>query len=237
MVKSISKRQENFLGVGWSPYLLPQFKEFYMKELSMFVTERRNKGIVYPAVEDVFKAFYTSSPQKIRVVILGQDPYINGEAHGIAFGVKAPDDVPISPSLRNIFKEVSTDVCEGGEVNCDRSLESWVKQDVMLLNTILTVDKGKPLSHARKGWEIFTTKAIQVLNNIGPPRVFMLWGRNAQKYEEHITNSKHLILKANHPASEAYGNKGKDRFFGCKHFSKCNEFLEYNYKDPVVWAS
>jgi len=176
---------------------------------------------------DLFNALKYSAISNTKVVILGQDPYINeGEAHGLSFSVKPAAKIP--PSLSNIFKEIADDV--GCYIPNNGHLLKWSKQGVMLLNTVLSVRAKQSKSHAGKGWEHFTTAVIKKLNDNETPTAFLLWGRDAQSKAELITNSNHLVLQATHPSPLAGG-----RFFGCKHFSKTNAFLQQNNLQPIDW--
>lgn len=199
----------------------------YFKELSSYVYEEYRTHTIYPPMEDIFNALKYVSPGKVKVVILGQDPYHEpGQAHGLAFSV--PCGVRIPPSLRNIFKEMEEDVrgaCGAGD------LSYLAAQGVLLLNTVLTVRKGEANSHKNKGWEIFTDRILSILNEHECPKVFMLWGAPAAKKIPLITNPNHLILTAPHPSPlSAYRG-----FFGCGHFSKANEFLISKGLKPIQW--
>lgn len=165
---------------------------------------------------------------KVKVVILGQDPYHTpGTAEGLAFSV--PNSQPIPPSLMNIYKEIDSDI--GKHKNPTGSLKNWQNQGVLLLNTVLTVEAHKAGSHRGKGWEVFTTEVIKYLNKTRPHLVFILWGRDARNKKSLINSDRHLILEAPHPSPlSAYAG-----FFGCKHFSKCNDFLQRNGMTPIDW--
>lgn len=204
-----------------------EFEKPYFKELAEFLHEAYEKKVIYPPKKLVFSAF-TTDLSAVNVVILGQDPYHTpGAAEGLAFSV--PSSQPIPPSLVNIYKEIDTDI--GFHKNTSGSLRAWQKQGVLLLNTVLTVEAHRPKSHAGKGWEIFTTAVIEYLSDNRDNLVFMLWGRDAKNKEVLIDPSKHLILKAAHPSPlSAYNG-----FFGCKHFSKCNDYLAKNGKKPIEW--
>ncbi len=169
-------------------------------------------------MNDIFNAFKFCPYEDVKVVILGQDPYHGeGQAHGLAFSVKKGVEIP--PSLKNIYKELESDI--GFEPPAHGCLESWAKQGVFLLNTSLTVRKGQPLSHHGKGWETFTDHVISLLSQREKPMVFLLWGGNARSKKPLIDRSRHLVLEAPHPSPlSAYAG-----FFGCKHFSKANDFL------------
>ena len=182
---------------------------------------------IFPPKKLVFSAF-TTNLDDVKVVILGQDPYHTpGAAEGLAFSV--PSSQPIPPSLINIYKEIDSDI--GHHNNPSGSLRNWQKQGVLLLNTVLTVEAHRPKSHSGKGWETFTTAVISYLNSNKDNLVFILWGRDARNKKSLINSSKHLILEAAHPSPlSAYNG-----FFGCKHFSSCNKYLEEHNKTPIEW--
>ena len=212
-------------------WLLPlknEFTKVYYKELHKKIVDEYNNKIIFPAADDIFNAFHLTPFHKVKVVILGQDPYHNyGQAHGLCFSVKP--DVEIPPSLVNIYKELQDDL--GCYIPNNGFLEKWSKQGVLMLNTVLTVRAHEANSHKGIGWETFTDAAIMALNQEDRPIVYLLWGSPAQKKESMLTNSKHLVLKAPHP-SPLSSYRG---FFGCKHFSKTNEFLIDNGLDPIDW--
>lgn len=212
---------------SWKEFLSSEFDKPYFKELDEFLhAEYKNKRI-FPPKKLVFSAF-TTDLNEVKVVILGQDPYHTpGAAEGLAFSV--PPSQPVPPSLVNIYKEIDSDI--GAHANTSGSLREWQKQGVLLLNTVLTVEAHRPKSHAGKGWETFTTATISYLNREREGLVFMLWGRDARNKKSLIDSSRHLVLEAAHPSPlSAYNG-----FFGCKHFSKCNEFLEKNGAEPIKW--
>lgn len=216
------------LSSEWVMHLGGEFKKDYMVELNKFLWKARKERIVYPEPEDVFTAFKITDFSDVKVVILGQDPYYNGSAHGLAFS-SIEQNVP--KSLANIFKEIEKDIGGGLLLNQDPNLTRWAEQGVFLLNTILTVDEGKPLSHIEKGWEVFTRRVLELLSNGRKGVVYMLWGKYAQNYEKFINSSDNLILKAEHPSSST----AEQGFFGCKHFSQANDFLHYNKKGAIQW--
>lgn len=202
-------------------------KDYYIK-LHEFVEKEYETKTIYPPKKNIFFALENTPYEHIRVVILGQDPYHGvGEAHGMAFsvnpGIKAP------PSLQNIFKEIHSEL--GCYIPNNGYLLKWAKQGVLMLNSVLTVEKDKPASHKNKGWEIFTDRIIEDINKKDTPVVFMLWGNFAKQKANLITNPKHLILTSSHPSpfSVRYG------FFGCNHFVKANEFLKKNDISPINW--
>lgn len=212
---------------SWKGFLKTEFNKPYFKELSDFLHTEYETKTIYPKKSLVFSAF-TTDLNDVKVVILGQDPYHTpGAAEGLAFSV--PNFQPIPPSLINIYKEIDSDI--GHYNNKTGSLRNWQKQGVLLLNTVLTVEAHKAGSHRGKGWEIFTTEVIKYLNEARPHLVFILWGRDARNKKSLIDSKKHLILESPHPSPlSAYAG-----FFGCKHFSKCNEFLVKNGEKPIEW--
>lgn len=182
---------------------------------------------IYPPYEDLFNALKTTPFENTKVVILGQDPYINpGQAHGYAFSVMPNQDIP--PSLMNIFKELHDDV--GCFIPDNGYLVPWAEQGVLLLNTTLTVERGKSNSHSKLGWSVLTDQIIKLLSDRPKPIVFMMWGRNAQTKFPLVDVNTHLVLLAAHPSPLAGG-----RFFGCRHFSKANEFLRKTYGTEIDW--
>ena len=215
----------------WLPVLKPEFSKPYYAELYKFVKEEYGRCRIYPPADDVFNAFHFTPYSKVKAVILGQDPYHNpGQAHGLAFSVKPeilPKDIP--PSLKNIYKELKDDL--GLHIPDNGYLKKWADQGVLLLNTVLTVRKNEANSHQKRGWEEFTAAVIKALNNADRPIVFLLWGRPAGEKAALLDNKKHLILKAPHP-SPLSASRG---FFGCRHFSKCNDFLIQNGVEPIDW--
>ena len=215
------------LNNDWDEFLDMETKTPYYLALREFLkTEYRTKTI-FPPMHDIFNALKYTSLEEVKVVILGQDPYINpGEAHGLSFSVQPAAKIP--PSLQNIFKELRDDL--GLMIPDNGCLIKWAEQGVMLLNAALTVEYKKSKSHAGKGWEKFTSAVISKINEKQRPVVFLLWGNDAKKKAELITNPAHLILTAPHPSPLAGG-----AFFGCKHFSKANYFLESNGIKKIDW--
>ncbi|MDO4962098.1 MAG: uracil-DNA glycosylase [Eubacteriales bacterium] len=212
----------------WKDRLSGEFRKPYYRELYSRVRDEYEHYRVFPKASDMFKAFELTPFSEVKVVILGQDPYHNdGQAHGLCFSVTPGTDIP--PSLKNIYKELKSDL--GCREPDNGYLVHWARQGVLLLNTVLTVRAHQAFSHRGIGWEQFTDAAIAALNEIDRPIVFMLWGRPAQQKEVMLTNPKHLILKAAHP-SPLSASRG---FFGCRHFSKCNEFLIKNGISPIDW--
>ena len=212
----------------WLPELGPEFKKPYYAELYEFVKNEYNTKQVFPPAEDIFNAFHLTPLSKVKVVIIGQDPYHNdGQAHGLCFSVKP--DVEIPPSLVNIYQELHDDL--GCKIPNNGYLVKWAEQGVLMLNTVLTVKAHAANSHRGKGWEEFTDAAIKILNKQDRPIVFILWGRPAQMKKSMLNNPKHLILEAPHPSPlSAYRG-----FFGSKPFSKTNEFLLANKLIPIDW--
>lgn len=213
----------------WLEAIRPEFSKPYYKELFEFVKGEYSRVTVYPPADDIFNAFHFTPLSQVKVLILGQDPYHNvHQAHGLSFSV--PSDQPdIPPSLKNIYKELQEDL--GCRIPNNGYLKKWADQGVFLLNTVLTVQAHQANSHQGKGWEKFTDAVIQAVNAQDRPVVYLLWGRPAQSKIPMLTNPKHLILKAPHP-SPLSAHRG---FFGCRHFSQANEFLERNGVEPIDW--
>lgn len=214
---------------SWEPILGPLLDQPYMAELSFFVQQARNQGRVFPPRELVFNAFKLTGFDSLKVVILGQDPYHNdGQAHGLAFSV--PDGIALPPSLKNIFKELETDI-SGFKTPRSGDLSHWAKQGVLLLNATLTVNAHQAGSHQKRGWEHFTDQVIEAISDQKDAVVFLLWGAYAQKKASLIDGSKHLILSTVHPSPLSV-YRG---FFGCRHFSQANYFLQKHGEKPVDW--
>lgn len=214
---------------SWKEALQEEFDKPYFEELTSFVREEYKSKKVFPQPKDIFRAFDLCPFNKVKVVIIGQDPYHGpNQAHGLCFSVN--QGVPVPPSLINIYKEIKEDV--GGEIPNHGNLEHWAKQGIFLLNAILSVVAGMPTSHQNKGWETFTDEVIRVIAEKKEHVVFMLWGAYAQGKEWMIDDSKHLILKAPHP-SPLSAHRG---FLGCKHFSKANEYLRANNLEKIKWV-
>lgn len=212
----------------WECALHEEFSKEYYKNLFFFIRKQYSETIVYPKADEIFTAFHLTPLEKVKVVILGQDPYHNeGQAHGLCFSVKP--QVAIPPSLENIYKELHDDL--GCKIPSHGCLTSWAKQGVLLLNTVLTVQAHKPMSHRGVGWEEFTDAAIAKINTQDRPIVFILWGKPAQEKAKMLSNPKHLVLKAPHPSPlSAYRG-----FFGSKPFSQTNDFLIKNGETPIQW--
>lgn len=213
---------------SWKKVLIDEFNKPYFVALKDFLVEEKKKYVVYPAGANIFNAFKFTPFNEVKVVIIGQDPYHGpGQAHGLSFSV--PEGIQKPPSLVNIFKELQSDI--GKDVPESGNLENWAKQGVMLLNATLTVRANQAGSHQKHGWEQFTDSVIKTLSDKKSGLVFLLWGRFAQDKAVLIDSSKHYILKAAHPSPlSAYNG-----FFGCKHFSKTNEILQSQGKEPIVW--
>lgn len=217
------------IGNDWDIMLQDEFDRPYFKRLENFLTEERARYEIYPPQEDVFDALRYSSFQDTKVVILGQDPYHEpGQAHGLCFSVNK--GVTIPPSLVNIYKEIENDL--GIKMPGHGYLADWAKQGVLLLNTVLTVRRGQANSHKGKGWEIFTDRVVEILNQRQKPMVFILWGANAKSKTELITNKEHMVITGAHP-SPLSAWKG---FFGGRYFSKANRYLEITGQEPVDWG-
>ncbi|MCS6893153.1 MAG: uracil-DNA glycosylase [Deltaproteobacteria bacterium] len=217
--------------ITWTDVLGTEKNKEYFQEILRRVREDEMQHTVYPRAQDRFNAFKYTEFQNLKVIILGQDPYVNpGQAHGLCFSV--PDGVKPPPSLINIYKEIEDDLkiqmdYQNGNLTC------WACQGVLLLNAILTVRKGEPASHRNFGWEKFTDVVLEKISIFKKHCVFMLWGEFARKKSSLIDATKHLVLTANHP-SPLSADRG---FFGCKHFSKCNEYLLKNNLTPINWSN
>ena len=213
----------------WLPALDQEFHKAYYRDLFTFVKQEYNTHVIYPPADDIFNALHFTPLSEVKVLILGQDPYHNEhQAHGLSFSV-LPDQKDIPPSLQNIYKELQDDL--GCKIPNNGYLKKWADQGVLLLNTGLTVRAHQANSHQGRGWEQFTDAIIQAVNAQDRPIVYMLWGRPAQSKITMLTNPKHLILKAPHPSPlSAYRG-----FFGCRHFSQANAFLEKNGIAPIDW--
>jgi len=214
---------------SWKTVLAEEFTKNYFTELRNKVRIEYKSNVIYPHPTKIFNAFSLTPFNKVKVVVIGQDPY-HGEnqAHGLSFSVE--NSVKIPPSLNNIFKELKSDL----KINVPKSgnLSSWAEQGVLMLNSVLTVRSGVANSHKNIGWEIFTENVISVISSQLSNIVFILWGKQAQEKIKIIDTKKHLILKSAHPSPlSAY--KG---FFGCKHFSKCNSYLKKNNKKEIDWS-
>ena len=215
-------------GNEWDEIMAGEFDLPYYKQLREFLKQEYFTKEIYPDMNNIFNAMKHASYSDIKAVILGQDPYHEpGQAHGLCFSVQKGCSIP--PSLQNIYKELNADL--GIPPAPHGELYKWADNGVLLLNTVLTVRRGQANSHKGKGWEIFTDDVIKKLNEREKPMVFLLWGANARSKKQFITNPNHLVLEAAHPSPlSAYNG-----FFGCRHFSKCNAFLEAHGIEPVDW--
>ena len=212
----------------WENFAFNEQKKEYLLSIKLRLKEELKSGkTIYPPKKEIFKAFELTAPENTKVIILGQDPYYNfNQANGLCFSVNKKQ--PLPPSLKNIFKELEDDL---GIKNYEHGdLSSWAKQGVLLMNTSLTVEKGKPGSHLKFGWEQLTDQVIRSFNK-KMKIVFVLWGKSAAKKKKLINEDKHFILEASHP-SPLSCHKG---FFGCNHFSKCNNFLKTSGKEEINW--
>ena len=212
----------------WLAPLRAEFAKPYYKDLYQKVLQEYRTVKVFPPADDIFNAFHLTPLSEVKVVILGQDPYHNdGQAHGLCFSVQPGTDIP--PSLVNIFQELQNDL--GCYIPNNGYLEKWAKQGVLLLNTVLTVRAHQANSHRGIGWEQFTDAVIRILNEQDRPIVFLLWGSPARAKKAMLNNPNHLVLEAPHPSPlSAYRG-----FFGCRHFSRTNQFLEAHGIAPVDW--
>ncbi len=213
---------------SWKEKLIDEFTKPYFQNLAGFVREEYKNSKIYPPGKKIFSAFEHCTFDNLKVVILGQDPYHGpGQANGLCFSVA--DNVPMPPSLINIFKEIKSDI--GKDIPTSGNLERWADQGVLLLNATLTVKAHSPGSHQNKGWEEFTDSVIKTISKQKEGIVFLLWGAYAQRKGEVIDESKHLVMKSAHPSPFA-ANRG---FFGCKHFSKTNEYLKSRGEKEIDW--
>lgn len=214
---------------SWLEYLAPEFEQPYMKQLKAFLLAEKQQGkVIYPESKNIFNAFNSTPLDQVKVVILGQDPYHGlRQAHGLCFSVQ--QGVPVPPSLQNIYKELQRDL---GFVHPGHGcLQGWTSQGVLLLNATLTVQQASAGAHQGQGWETFTDRAIQLVNQQCQGVVFLLWGSYAQKKAVFIDQHKHLVLKAPHP-SPLSAHRG---FIGCGHFSQANRYLQSTGRPPINW--
>ena len=213
---------------GWKDFIENEVAQEYFQNLKAFLIKEYETKKIYPAKKDIFRCFDLTDFKDVKVVILGQDPYHQvNQAHGLCFSVNKGIKVP--PSLVNIYKEINLDL--GYPIPKHGDLTKWANEGVLLLNTIMSVEDSKPMAHANKGWEIFTDRVIKKLDEDNSPKVFLLWGGPSRKKKSLITNSNHLVLESVHPSPlSAYNG-----FFGCKHFSKTNEFLKLNGREEIEW--
>lgn len=222
------------LPAAWKELLAPEFDKPYFRELAEFVRSEymaaadRTAPPIYPAARNIFRAFDKCGLDDLRVVVIGQDPYHGpGQANGLCFSVG--DGVPFPPSLRNIFKEISSDL--GLPPPPTGNLDRWAEQGVLLLNSSLTVREGEPNSHSERGWQTFTDAVVKALGEVKSGIVYMLWGAFAQRKGERLDGAKNLVLKSSHPSPLSAHNG----FFGCRHFSRTNEYLTRTGKTPIKW--
>ena len=215
------------VGNNWDIILKDEYKKDYYKNMVSFLNKEYNERVIFPLKANIFKAFSLTDYNNIKVVILGQDPYHGiDEANGLAFSVN--DNVKLPPSLKNIFKELESDL----NIKNDKGdLSNWARQGVLLLNTVLTVVKDTPASHKNIGWEVFTDEVIKIINQKEEPVVFILWGNFAKSKKKYITNSKHFVIESTHPSPFSCNNG----FFGSKPFSKTNDFLRKNNIKEIDW--
>lgn len=217
------------LAEDWKRVLGDEFQQPYMQQLRSFLIEEKAAGkIIYPPGPLIFNALNSTPLDKVKVVIIGQDPYHGpGQAHGLCFSVQPGVRTP--PSLRNIYKEIERDL--GHPIPAHGYLQSWAEQGVLLLNAVLTVTQGQAGAHANRGWERFTSRIIEILNSQCEHLVFLLWGSYAQKKGQHIDESRHCVLKSVHP-SPLSAHRG---FIGCGHFSAANAYLLEHGREPIDW--
>lgn len=213
---------------SWKEALAGEFEKPYFASLVSFLRNEKAAGkVIYPPGSQIFRAFDLTPVQNVKVVILGQDPYHGpGQAHGLSFSV--PSGVPAPPSLKNIFKEIETDL--GVRMSGHPNLENWARQGVLLLNAVLTVRAAEAASHSRIGWQEFTDAVIKYISDNCEGVVFMLWGNFARGKSELIDHSRHCVLEAAHPSPLARG-----AFFGCRHFSQANNYLLSTFRTPINW--
>lgn len=215
---------------SWKEVLLSEFEKEYFKDLANFVKEEYKNHTVYPPGGKIFEAFNKTPFNKVRVVIIGQDPYHGkGQANGLSFSVSEGTKLP--PSLQNIFKEIKNDLGKESKNCLTGDLSSWAEQGVLLLNATLTVRQSSPGSHQKKGWETLTSSVIEKLSEKKNGLVYILWGKYAQEKGVKINTLNNLVLKAAHPSPFSADNG----FFGCKHFSRTNEYLVKNGETPIEW--
>ncbi|MDT8438830.1 MAG: uracil-DNA glycosylase [Wenzhouxiangellaceae bacterium] len=214
----------------WLEGLNGEFEQDYMRELSGFLRQRKaERAAVYPPGGLIFNALDSTPPSAVRAVILGQDPYHGpGQAHGLCFSVRP--GVPVPPSLANIYRELHSDI--GFEIPAHGCLQAWAERGVLLLNAVLTVERGRAGAHQGKGWERFTDRVVEVVNALDRPLVFFLWGAHAQRKGAGIDRDRHLVLTAPHP-SPLSAHRG---FLGCQHFSRANQWLSERGEPPLDWT-
>ena len=225
----MNQAREIQLEPGWKTRLEPEFNQDYMQNLRSFLLQRKQQGaVIYPPGSLIFNALNSTPFEHVRVVVLGQDPYHGpGQAHGLCFSV--PDGIAPPPSLINIYKELEQEF--GTPPPRTGNLQQWAEQGVLLLNAVLTVERGQAGSHQGKGWEMFTDRVVASLNAGRDGLVFMLWGSYAMKKGDAIDRQRHLVLAAPHP-SPLSAHRG---FFGCGHFSRANDYLRQRGSEPIRW--
>ncbi len=231
MTLEVSQQRRSVkLEEGWKSFLELEFEKNYMKSLREFLAAEKKKGkVIFPKGENIFRSFDLAPFEDVKVVILGQDPYHgDGQAHGLCFSVEKGVTPP--PSLQNIYKEIERDLNIKNSLEGD--LSSWAKQGVLLLNSVLTVERNHAASHAGKGWETFTDKVIEVLSEEKENLVFLLWGNYAKTKGKKINRKKHLVLESSHPSPLSF-YRG---FLGSSHFSKTNEYLKAQGKNEINWC-
>ena len=216
------------IGNSWDEKLKDEFTKDYYLQLREFLKQEYSTRVIYPDMHDIFNALKATAYEDVKVVILGQDPYHEpGQAHGMCFSVKP--GVPVPPSLQNMYKEIAAEY-PGWPIPQDGYLQKWAEQGVLLLNAVLTVRAGEPTSHSGIGWQTFTDAVIRTVSERRDGVVFLLWGNYARSKAPLIDSSRHLVLEAAHPSPLARG-----AFFGCRHFSRCNEFLTAHGQPPIDW--
>lgn len=214
---------------NWYEKLKDEFNSESYQKLEKWLSNEYATKVIYPKPENVFNALNLVKFDDVKVVIIGQDPYHNpNQAHGLSFSVEK--DISIPPSLQNIYKELHSDL--GCYIPNNGNLTKWANQGVLLLNSVLTVEKNKPNSHKNKGWEKITSKVVELLNKRNDPVIFLLWGSNAKAIGKNIDTNKHFVLTAVHPSPMSANQGG---WFGCKHFSKCNDILKKIGKTEIDW--
>lgn len=226
----MSEAREIRLEPSWKKRLAAEFDQAYMQALRQFLLQRKRDGaMIFPPGNQIFNALDSTPFEEVKVVVLGQDPYHGpGQAHGLCFSVQ--EGVAMPPSLVNIYKEIAADL--GSQPAANGNLQHWAEQGVLLLNAVLTVERGQAAAHQGKGWEQFTDRIVSELNEHRESMVFMLWGSYAMKKGAHIDRDRHLVLTAPHP-SPLSAHRG---FFGCRHFSKANAWLQQHGQTPIHWA-
>jgi len=245
LIDPVEQRKRNLIGDSWYDLLKNVFNSEHMSKIGRYLKERRGLTIVYPDEENVFRAFKSTHVKQVKVVILGLDPYIDGSANGLAFGFKGDSTKKPAKSLNVIFKEIERDCHNGLHLDFDNTLNEWANQGVLLLNTILTVERGKTKSHSEIGWQRFTKYVLGQMVLDMSPKVFMLWGNDAVNLfgSLDVSNDAHLILKSRHPAADLYNVDQMDittpnyptTFAGNKHFSQANAFLKKFKRKQIQW--